>query len=75
MNHSPKQDAYLKKIGERIRAIRKTQGHTMDWLASEANMESRQLGRIERGEINTSILALARISQALRVDIRELFND
>lgn len=46
----------------------------MEWVAHEADMEYRQLGRIERGEINTSILALRRICAALDIEIMELFS-
>jgi transcriptional regulator with XRE-family HTH domain len=33
----------------------------------------RQLTRIERGEINTSIISLLRIAKVLKVDIQQLF--
>lgn len=47
----------------------------MENLANEAEIEYRQLGRIERGEINTSILSLLRICLTLEVDVKELFED
>jgi transcriptional regulator with XRE-family HTH domain len=47
----------------------------MEGLAHEADMEYRQLGRIERGEINTSILSLLRICEALHVEISEVFGN
>jgi transcriptional regulator with XRE-family HTH domain len=47
----------------------------MEGLAHEADMEYRQLGRIERGEINTSILSLLRVCEALQVEISELFGN
>jgi transcriptional regulator with XRE-family HTH domain len=68
------QEKYLKKVGNNLRRIRQEKGLTMEQLAHEAEIEYRQLGRIERGEINTSILSLLRICQALHVDVDNLFH-
>ena len=62
-------------VGQNLRRLRKARGFTMEGLAHEADMEYRQLGRIERGEINTSILSLLRICEALQVEISELFGN
>ena len=45
----------------------------MEYLANEAEIEYRQLGRIERGEINTSILSLLNLAEQLNVDITVFF--
>lgn len=66
-------DTYLKKFGANLRKIRKEKGYTMESLANEVEIEYRQLGRIERGEINTSIISILRISEVLRVDIYLFF--
>ena len=46
----------------------------MEGLANEIEMEYRQLGRIERGEINTTILSLLKISLALKVSVKDLLD-
>ena len=69
------QDSYLKKVGQRLRQKRKEKGYTMENLAHEAEMEYRQLGRIERGEVNTSVLSLLRICEALNIEMRDLFEE
>jgi len=66
-------DNFLKDFGKRVRLIRKEKGMTMEAVAYKAGIEYRQLGRIERGEINTSIISLLKISQALEIEIKELF--
>jgi transcriptional regulator with XRE-family HTH domain len=66
--------SFLKTVGENIRKKRKEQGITMESLASDANIEYRQLGRIERGEVNTTIISLLRISEVLKVEIGLFFN-
>jgi transcriptional regulator with XRE-family HTH domain len=45
----------------------------MEAAANEANMEYRQLSRIERGEVNTTITSLAKIADALKVNITDFF--
>jgi transcriptional regulator with XRE-family HTH domain len=66
-------DTYLKKFGLNLRKIRKEKGYTMESLANEAEIEYRQLGRIERGEINTSIISILRISEVLGTEMSDLF--
>ncbi|UAY51285.1 helix-turn-helix domain-containing protein [Ferruginibacter albus] len=66
-------DTYLKELGANIRRIRKENGFTMEALANEAEIEYRQLGRIERGEVNTTIISLLRIADTLQVNLNEFF--
>ncbi|MFY9152958.1 MAG: helix-turn-helix transcriptional regulator [Prolixibacteraceae bacterium] len=67
-------NSYLKELGKNLRSIRKGKGLTMETVANEAEIEYRQLGRIERGEINTTIISLLRIAEVLKVDIKEFFD-
>jgi transcriptional regulator with XRE-family HTH domain len=62
-------DTFLKTVGNNIRTIRIAKGLTMEALANEANIEYRQLGRIERGEVNTTLISLRKIADALKIDI------
>ncbi|MFZ9300695.1 MAG: helix-turn-helix domain-containing protein [Chitinophagaceae bacterium] len=66
--------SFLLKLGNNIRRIRKIKGLSMEGLANEIEMEYRQLGRIERGEINTTILSLLKISIALKVSVKDLLD-
>ncbi len=68
-------DSYLKKVGNTLRKIQKEKGYSMENLANETEIEYRQLGRIERGEINTSIISLLRICQTLNIEMKTLFED
>lgn len=65
---------YLTEFGNNLRNIRQRQGLSMESLANDAEIEYRQLGRIERGEINTTIISLLKIAKALNVDIKILFD-
>jgi transcriptional regulator with XRE-family HTH domain len=63
----------LKTVGSNVRMLRISKGLTMEAAANEANMEYRQLSRIERGEVNTTITSLAKIADALKVNITDFF--
>jgi len=67
-------DAFVKTVGSNVRAMRISKGLSMEEVANEANMEYRQLGRIERGEVNTTITSLLKIADALKVDIKDFFH-
>lgn len=63
----------LKAVGANLRKYRKSNGLTMESLANEADIEYRQLGRIERGEINTTILSLQKLTDVLKIELSQLF--
>lgn len=66
-------DTFLKDFGMNLRRIRKEKGLSMESVANEAEIEYRQLGRIERGEVNTTIISLLRIAEVLKVDLSKFF--
>ncbi|MBI3359263.1 MAG: helix-turn-helix transcriptional regulator [Nitrospirae bacterium] len=48
-------------------------GITQEHLAEKAGLHAKYVGQIERGEINTTIQTLAKVADALGVNISELF--
>jgi transcriptional regulator with XRE-family HTH domain len=66
-------EKFLKAFGKNVRRMRKEKGLTMEALAYESEMEIRQLGRIENGEINTTISTAYILATALGVGMEELF--
>ena len=66
--------AIINAFGKRIRELRKERGLTMEKLAEMANIEYRQLGRVERVEVNTSICTAYVIAKALKVTFSELMD-
>ena len=66
-------EASLKMIGKNVRSIRNSKGLSMEAVANEANIEFRQLGRIERGEGNITVVSLLKIAFALKVNIADFF--
>ena len=63
---------FLKRIGENIVRIRKEKGLKQVDLAGLLNMEDSSLRRIEKGRVNSTIIMLKKISEALQVDIENL---
>ncbi len=67
--------AFLKKFGERLRAIRIERELSQEMLANDANIPINQIGRIERAEIGTSLNTIYKIAKALDIPILNLFSE
>lgn len=63
---------FIRKVGKRIKQFREKEGMTQDQLSYESGIRINQIGRIERGEINTSITHISLIAKALNVEPFEL---
>ena len=63
----------IKIVGEKIRLRRLELNLSQEILSYDANIPRNQIGRIERGEISTTISTLYKICKALKIEIRELF--
>ncbi len=64
----------LISFGGKLRQLRLAKSYTQEQLANELGVEISQISRIERGEINTSVITLYAIFKVLNVDISELLN-
>ncbi|MEP5602196.1 MAG: helix-turn-helix transcriptional regulator [Algibacter sp.] len=69
-----KNSEFLIQFGNNLKRTRKSKGFTQAELANDLGIEISQISRIERGIINTSVSTIYEISQALKVDITDLFN-
>lgn len=66
-------EKFIKKFGLKLKEIRKAKKISQEQLAGDTGFELSQIGRIERGEINTSISHVSAIAKALKVKPEELF--
>jgi len=66
--------ALRKAVGERIRALRKEAGLTIEKAASKAAMDPVYWGRVERAEKNITMDTVERMLQALGSEPVELFS-
>ena len=62
----------IKTLGEKIRKRRLELNLSQELLSFDSNIPRNQIGRIERGEINTSIITLYRLCKVLKINISEL---
>ncbi|RJG00586.1 helix-turn-helix domain-containing protein [Noviherbaspirillum sedimenti] len=65
----------LVRMGAAIRARRKLLGLSQEGLAITAGIERSNMGKIERGENNLSVLNLLRISDALATRAADILAD
>ena len=65
---------YLCQFGFNLKKIRIEKNLTQADLANDANIPINQLGRIERGEINTTLGTLLHIAEALDFPLKQLFD-
>ena len=67
-------EEFLKKLGQKIRVLRKNRRISQEKLAAELKCDQGYLSRIETGKANPSAVYLKQIAESLNLDIRELFN-
>lgn len=63
----------LIQLGHKIREFRISKKMTQDELATACGFEKARISRMENGYINSTILSLYKISEALEIKVRELF--
>lgn len=66
-------DDIKKRVGKKIRSLRKLRGFTQEELGEKAGISYKFIGQIERAEVNPSLSSLIKIAKALNVNVKELF--
>lgn len=64
----------IKAFGQNLKKIRKSKNITQEDLAFDSGIDIRQIGRIERGVINTSINNIFIIAKTLNITPKDLFD-
>ena len=65
---------YLKKFGENLKNLRESKGHSLRSLAAECKIEHSDIAKMEKGEINITILTVLELAIALQVHPRKLLD-
>src|SRR5659263_151729 len=73
--HGRNTDAYLHRLGERVRTLRNQRGMTRKALAQHAKVSERYLAQLEAGLGNCSIVLLRRIARAIGLPVTQLVHD
>ena len=68
-------EAGVKAFGRKLYEIRKAKGVTQEALAYSTDLHLSQIGRIERGEVSTSISFVYLFAEVLQVEPKEFFED
>ena len=69
----PRQEKkHLQLIGNNIRKKRDAKGISQQELADNSDVAKSTIQRIEKGEMNPSVLTLIKISTALQIEVVEL---
>ena len=63
----------INQIGKKIKEIRKKTGLTQAELAEKINVDPKYVSRLETGSSVASITTIIKISQALNVEISDIF--
>lgn len=69
-----KDNLFITSFGEKLRDVRKQRKMTQEQLAFEADIPISQVGRIERGEVNTTISTVSTLAKALKVHPKAMFD-
>jgi XRE family aerobic/anaerobic benzoate catabolism transcriptional regulator len=72
---APAEEAYLKRVGERVRVGRARRGMSRKILSQASGVSERYLADLERGAGNASLLVLRQIADALGVEVAYLIGD
>jgi transcriptional regulator with XRE-family HTH domain len=63
----------VKKFGKRVRQLRLERDLTQEALGDKCGLDLSYIGRIERGEQNSSLVVIGMIAKGLGVSAEELF--
>ena len=74
MGRENKDEIFLKKLGGRIKSIRKEKNIKQVDLGYSCDLDKSNMNRIESGNTNPSILILKKISDELGISLKELFD-
>lgn len=68
-----RQQEVKRRLGARLRQLRKARKISQEAVALTSGLDRSYLGRIERGEVNVSLVNIHRIAEALGAGVGELF--
>lgn len=63
----------VKRVGDRIRRLRKDKGLSQEQLAELSGLHTNYVGQVERGEKNLTIETLQKVVGGLGVSLEEFF--
>lgn len=65
---------FMNAFGKNLKKLRNDANLSQEDLANDSDISISQIGRIERGEINTTISTLFVLAKALDIEVKDLFD-
>lgn len=65
----------LVKFGKKVRELRLKIGLSQEELAARADVHRTYIGMIERAEKNITLVNIEKIARALKINIKDLFDE
>ncbi|MCF6279701.1 MAG: helix-turn-helix domain-containing protein [Flavobacteriaceae bacterium] len=69
------EEIFLLNFGKVLKQLRIGKGLSQEDLANDCNIPINQIGRIERAEINTTLLTVLKIAKALNISFKDFFSE
>ena len=66
------EDVSSGRLGERVRALRRERGWTLELLAERSGVSRAMISKLERGEKNPTLVVAARVAEGLGVSLLQL---
>jgi transcriptional regulator with XRE-family HTH domain len=66
------EDVSSGQLGERVRALRRERGWTLEFLAERSGVSRAMISKLERGEKNPTLVVAARVAEGLGVSLSQL---
>ncbi len=64
-----------KKFGKKLKQMREKKGWSQEKLALTAELDRTYIPSIEKGDRNVSIMVLEKLAKALKVSIKDFFDE
>jgi len=69
-----REEKILTQLAQRIRELRRIKEMSQEQLAERADLHPTFIGKIERAEINPSMITIEKIAQAFKIPVSELLS-
>lgn len=73
-NYTNKEKMFLKRVGAKVREVRKKKGFSQEAFALEVGLDRTYMGGVERGQRNVALLNLKKIAAGLKVPMGKLLD-
>ena len=70
--HTLVEEVYSGRLGERVRALRRERGWTLEMLAERSGVSRAMISKLERGEKNPTLVVAAKVAEGLGMNLSQL---